>query len=421
MDLSPQLTTSELELKIAQLKKDCEELDQENELLDGYYSRVKGEKLEINPMSEEEVFQAITELISPSNVQPSGNPTPDVEKILMNSESNEVSSTYTKNSRKNPGSQSSRRSHRSKTNSLSSSLGAGNTHIMAKLKVDVKCDIAQREIDQIEKELGSCKTQAELVVDRLESEIENLKLGDADNLKGKSDFERDMKGSLSKQSGKYQTEKFERHIVEKTRFKESFVKKLRLKTGAMSVQSRKVSLQIKQKDDMGEVVTGVDFEQLKIENQQYLEKIDVKNTDLLSLKAKSSNTALKLGSKKEELNKIVALNTSTKREIEAKESMRERCKLESSRVLIDIEEAKSALSDIKQKVEDFRVPETKEYIQGKLKLEEIRHKAGIWLRKVEIAELKLRSVSGRWRSVCKKQDGFEADFGNLTPNSQKYA
>ena len=189
----------------------------------------------------------------------------------------------------------------------------------------------------------------------------------------------------------------------------------------MSVQSRKVSLQIKQKDDMGEVVTGVDFEQLKIENQQYLEKIDVKNTDLLSLKAKSSNTALKLGSKKEELNKIVALNTSTKREIEAKEAMRERCKLESSRVLIDIEEAKSALSDIKQKVEDFRVPETKEYIQGKLKLEEIRHKAGIWLRKVEIAELKLRSVSGRWRSVCKKQDGFEADFGNLTPNSQKYA
>jgi len=300
-------------------------------------------------------------------------------------------------------------------------LGAGNTHIMAKLKVDTKCDIAQREIDQIEKELGSCKTQAELVVSRMESEIENLKLGDADNLKGKGDFERDMKGSLSKQSGKYQTEKFERHIVEKTRFKESFVKKLRLKTGALSVQSRKVSLQIKQKDDMGEVVTGVDFEQLKIENQQYLEKIDVKNTDLLSLKAKSSNTALKLGSKKQELNKIVELNTTTKKEIVAKEAMRERCIIESARVLVDIEEAKSALGDIKQKVEDFRVPETKEYIQGKLKLEGIRHKAGIWLRKVEIAELKLRSVSGRWRSVCKKQDGFEADFGNLTPNSQKYA
>merc|ERR1712071_698373 len=193
MDLSPQLSTSELELKIAQLKKDCEELDQENELLDGYYSRVKGEKLEINPMSEEEIFQAITELISPTNVQPSGNPTPDVEKILMNMDSNEASSTYTKNSRK-PGSHSSRRSHRSKTNSLSSSLGAGNTHIMAKLKVDMKCNIAQREIDQIEKELGTCKTQAELVVDRMVSEIENLKLGDAENLKGKSDFERDMKG-----------------------------------------------------------------------------------------------------------------------------------------------------------------------------------------------------------------------------------
>ena len=84
---------------------------------------------------------------------------------------------------------------------------------MAKLKVDVKCDIAQREIDQIEKELGTCKVQAELVVDRLESEIENLKLGDADNLKGKSDFERDMKGSLSKQSGKYRVVFQKCHIL----------------------------------------------------------------------------------------------------------------------------------------------------------------------------------------------------------------
>ena len=43
-----------------------------------------------------------------------------------------------------------------------------------------------------------------------------------------------------------------------------------------------------QKEEMGEVLHEVDFNQLKIENQQYLEKIDEKNQDLLRLKLMST-------------------------------------------------------------------------------------------------------------------------------------
>ena len=41
---------------------------------------------------------------------------------------------------------------------------------------------------------------------------------------------------------------------------------------------------------MGEVLHEVDFNQLKIENQQYLEKIDERNQDLLRLKLMAGNT-----------------------------------------------------------------------------------------------------------------------------------
>ena len=41
---------------------------------------------------------------------------------------------------------------------------------------------------------------------------------------------------------------------------------------------------------MGEVLHEVDFNQLKIENQQYLEKIDERNQDLLGLKHMASKT-----------------------------------------------------------------------------------------------------------------------------------
>lgn len=41
---------------------------------------------------------------------------------------------------------------------------------------------------------------------------------------------------------------------------------------------------------MGEVLHKVDFDQLEIENKQYLEKIDQRNTDLLALKLMSTRT-----------------------------------------------------------------------------------------------------------------------------------
>ena len=45
-----------------------------------------------------------------------------------------------------------------------------------------------------------------------------------------------------------------------------------------------------QKEEMGEVLHEVDFNQLKIENQQYLEKIDERNQDLLRLKLMAGST-----------------------------------------------------------------------------------------------------------------------------------
>ena len=43
--------------------------------------------------------------------------------------------------------------------------------------------------------------------------------------------------------------------------------------------------QLHQKEDMGEVLHVVDFDQLKIENQQYLDRIEERNMELLRLKA----------------------------------------------------------------------------------------------------------------------------------------
>ena len=57
---------------------------------------------------------------------------------------------------------------------------------------------------------------------------------------------------------------------------------------------------------MGEVLHEVDFNQLKIENQQYIEKIDERNQDLLRLKLMAGNTLQILNSYKVRYFRVVA-------------------------------------------------------------------------------------------------------------------
>ncbi len=48
--------------------------------------------------------------------------------------------------------------------------------------------------------------------------------------------------------------------------------------------------QLQHKEEMGEVFLPIDFDQLKIENQQYQEKIEERNNELLKLKVTAGNT-----------------------------------------------------------------------------------------------------------------------------------
>jgi len=68
------------------------------------------------------------------------------------------------------------------------------------------------------------------------------------------------------------------------------VEKLTLKNSTYKSAIAKLEAQLVHKEEMGEVLHMVDFDQLKIENQQYLERIDAKNKELLQLKLSSGRT-----------------------------------------------------------------------------------------------------------------------------------
>ena len=83
-----------------------------------------------------------------------------------------------------------------------------------------------------------------------------------------------------------------------THVQDTLMEKLRLKNSTLRVRKRKLQVQLKQKEEAGEVRHEVDFDQLKIENKQFNEQFEEKNQELLKLKLGAGKTLQVLNSHK---------------------------------------------------------------------------------------------------------------------------
>lgn len=284
--------------------------------------------------------------------------------------------------------------------SRSKSSGQAQNKFM-KLTAEQKCNVASHGIEEIQKLIRSVKHSFERVMDNHRAEIEELELKNKDISKAKSDFERDMKSSINERTKKYQVEKLQRYFDEKRRAKEALVKKFRLKTETMAVQNKKVTLQTRQKEKMGDVLHEVDFEQLDIENKQYLERMDEKNEELLDLKHQATRTTVKLNKIKAQMQELNDRKMKTDQDISFWEENKERLDDEMKVVGLEVEEYHEQVNKLKAQTEDFEVPPTSEYRSSKVKLDELREKVKTCMRKVDIAEKILLKKQMQWRIVCR--------------------
>jgi hypothetical protein len=68
------------------------------------------------------------------------------------------------------------------------------------------------------------------------------------------------------------------------------LEKVNLKNNTYKAAISKLEAQLAHKEEMGEVLHLVDFDQLKIENQQHMEMIESKNKELLTIKLLTGKT-----------------------------------------------------------------------------------------------------------------------------------
>ena len=281
-----------------------------------------------------------------------------------------------------------------------------------KLTAEQKCDIATRELDELKESIEIMKDVAEKKLNTFRAVMEEGDIRYSEVRKAQYEFNRDIvNGAVNPRSNKLIAEKLTRSIEDKLRARDTLIKKLRLKNSTLKVQKKKLQLQLKQKEEMGEVLHEVDFNQLKIENSQYLEKIDERNQDLLCLKLKATNVLQVLNTYKEKLHVLTMESDRLKSEINQRKELLRKIGVEMDLVEWEKGEAEIANKKYHQQLQDYKVPDVMEYVQEKADLYNLRKAVQSWDRKVEIAMMALKTHQNTWKKL-------KADAGQ-EPSLQK--
>jgi antitoxin component YwqK of YwqJK toxin-antitoxin module len=254
------------------------------------------------------------------------------------------------------------------------------------LPLETKIDIAMRELEETKDAIQNVKEAGVRLVDNHKAEIECYESVHADIKKAQADFTKDIVHSaIDKRTNKVVAEKFLRYLEEKVRAKDALIEKTRLKNVSLRTQKNKLHQQLKQKEEMGEVLHAIDFDQLQIENRQFLQKIEEKNGELAKLKLVCGNTVSKLNNHKKLLGDVLQESRKLKTEINQRADLLNKLEREAERVQTEKETAKEVNSAIRLQLESYKVPQVMDYVEIKVKHADLVKKLKTWERKMDIA------------------------------------
>jgi len=155
-------------------------------------------------------------------------------------------------------------------------------------------ELQHEEVRQLEE----MKAQKEDMKQRCFEKQEKVKLASDEFVKFKHDI---AKSAINSRSGKPIPPKDSETLQTLEFKKEEEVRQVRLDNIKLKNKLRKKELLLKAKEELAEGLHLIDFEQLKIENQTYNEKIEERNEEILKLRKKITTTVQVLTHLKEKL------------------------------------------------------------------------------------------------------------------------
>jgi len=166
------------------------------------------------------------------------------------------------------------------------------------------------EHERYQREIEDLKTACHKAEKEVEEELESFRL-----------YKREVAlGAVNSRTGKSLTLKDIEFLEARETQKTAEVVAVRLENIKLKNRLKKREQQLKAKEELAEGLHLIDFEQLKIENQTYNEKIEERNEELLKLRKKITSTVQVLTHLKEKLQFVQAENQVQKANLKVLES-----------------------------------------------------------------------------------------------------
>ncbi|KAJ7375687.1 hypothetical protein OS493_039596 [Desmophyllum pertusum] len=130
------------------------------------------------------------------------------------------------------------------------------------------------KLEELRDEIEKLKDESEKILDNFRAVMEEADIRSAEVKKASYEFERDIvKGAVNQDPTRLLQKDVTRYIEDKLRARDTTIEKLRLKNSTLKVHKRKLHMQLKQKEEMGEVLHEVDFNQLKLKTNSTLKRL----------------------------------------------------------------------------------------------------------------------------------------------------
>ncbi|NXY73251.1 CC113 protein, partial [Glareola pratincola] len=277
---------------------------------------------------------------------------------------------------------------------------SGATDYFVGLTAEQKCELAERELAEMKDEIQRLKEDSEQTLQNLEAVIEEADVWWTDVKKAISDFEKDIISTISSKKGSIiASEKLLRYMEEKNRHRDLLREKLRLKNYLLKGYKKKLQQQLRQEEQMGEMLCEVHLQQLQVRNAQYQEKIDEKNQELLQLKRTSGKTVQVLNFYKRKLQDAMEMSASLMKDISQRKELLWKIEREAALVEEQRAEAESVNWQLRKQLSDYSVPPVLSYVQKKMAVTDLKNSLKAWERKVAVAEMSLKSYRRAWNQV----------------------
>ncbi|EFN79408.1 Coiled-coil domain-containing protein 113 [Harpegnathos saltator] len=236
-----------------------------------------------------------------------------------------------------------------------------------------RIEMVNTEIQQLLKELTEVERKAVKRKMYLQAQIKENEISIRETSEMRERFEKDVvEKGVDSITGKIPAEKFVRFVEECLKAADTIMERIRMKTMTTKIQKRKAKQQLKHRQELGEALRAVDFEQLNIENQDCIRKIDEKTQHMLEMKKIAGSRSIALTRHKEKLSSLVSTVNAVRAEIALRKKEMAKLQTERADVNVEIEKTQAHVKSLTELMDNFSVPEVLDCIKIHTELQKLQ-------------------------------------------------